>query len=66
MRQIKINSGSWQKDLEMVVTVIDEDKFKNHVNKLINSILVMNIELIYTVAMRKQVLQCSVLSASSK
>ncbi|NBM95146.1 DUF2528 family protein [Proteus sp. G2662] len=28
MRQIKISSGSWQKDLEMVVTVIDEDKFK--------------------------------------
>lgn len=28
MRQIKINSGSWQKDLEMVIAVIDEDKFK--------------------------------------
>lgn len=28
MRQIKISSGAWQKDLEMVVTVIDEDKFK--------------------------------------
>ncbi|SUC18978.1 Uncharacterised protein [Proteus mirabilis] len=28
MRQIKISSGSWQKDLEMVITVIDEDKFK--------------------------------------
>ncbi len=28
MKQIKISSGAWQKDLEMVITVIDEDKFK--------------------------------------
>lgn len=28
MRKIKLESGTWQMDLEMTITVIDEEKFK--------------------------------------
>ncbi|SQI34669.1 Uncharacterised protein [Providencia alcalifaciens] len=34
MRQIKISSGAWQKDLEMVITVINEDKFKTQCEQI--------------------------------
>ncbi len=28
MRKIKIESGAWQMDLEMTISIVDEDKFK--------------------------------------
>lgn len=33
-RKIKISSGTWQKDLEMTITVVDEEKFVSECEKI--------------------------------